>query len=161
MGGTDICILFGVFGLVTIGTFELDSNNKIQGYMHYVGVTLTVGLFLGFNWQMLRVVYTHDTLNQCPKGWAAFVCGILDISAFLGLCCWLISLWKTGKYQKYLKENKEAVHDRKIISRHSILNLGFEAVYLLAAGLSLCAWMFVYPVSKSCRLDNSVCCTTW
>ena len=88
---------------------------------------------------------------------------LLDVIALIGFISWQISWRKGAKYQKELLDDdkKDVQYDPHVISRFSLINLGSEGIFFVGAGLSLCSFLFFYPIVKACRDDPSVCCTTF
>ena len=96
---------------------------------HYVGVVLSIGILIGFNWQITRMLHTHDTEDKCSNiGFIIYVI-FLDIFAISGLISWRVWLKKGENCQKYLLENivnKNVEYDPYKISNISLIHIGIN-----------------------------------
>ena len=136
--------LFGMGGLVLIGTFELDPFVQILNIMHYAGAGLGTLTLVGFLTQQI-IIDKHDKNGN--------VIGIVG-GVFLGVvACISFGFWQHytkvsnifGKKQRFSSKNRdEWRNDKKLretITWLSYKNIISEAIFLFCGALSMCFWL--------------------
>ena len=138
-----VLIIVGAFGLVTIGTFQLDPYNKTMIRFHYSGVYLSLGIFFAFNYQQIYMIYSYPDRYTYQRLWYPI---LLDIISAIGFGVWTYAGRLGKEYQKTVNSTKK--YDADYISKLSLANLAFEGIYFIGAGISLSSWMIFYPYAS-------------
>ena len=156
----DVSELIGCFGLVLIGTFDLDPFNSRLQICHYLGALLGTGTIIGFWYQQYKIG------NHKGRDVAYHIIGPTILSA-VAVTCFL--LWQyygyiADKYPPVRKNRKpgcleklmspcipEDEPDLSQISNISLKNVFFEAVFLFCGACSMCLWMIYY---HECHKNN-------
>mmetsp|Transcript_15001 Transcript_15001/g.18384 ORF Transcript_15001/g.18384 Transcript_15001/m.18384 type:complete len:587 (+) Transcript_15001:71-1831(+) len=168
-GVSAVFALFGAFGLIIIGTFELDPYAHVLEVMHYVGVAFGFGCPIGLTIQQFfefrEARYQKDELDPKAESHILSQLGtiVLDVLAVSFTFIWIVICNNKGqacgaKYEKaYLrgflteKEKKEWNMDEldmekvdKDIRFWSLANIVTESIVLYCGSLTLCIWMWNY-----------------
>lgn len=145
-----VMLMAGAFGLVVIGTFQLDPNNPWMIRFHYFGVILSLAVFIAFNYQQFEMVHSNPDKYTYKRVWFPI---FLDIISGIGLVLWNY-VWYIGKqYQKNVVQVKNE-YDEEYISKLSVWNLATEGIYFIGSGVSLASWMIFFPYASCEEFSN-------
>ena len=140
------CILelVGCYGLVLIGTFELDPFNKAMKQFHYLGALLGVCTIIGYFYQ--TIMFARATNN-----YAILTAPIvITIIGGCGLFAWTHYGKKSADFTSHeaRKLRIEANVDEKTVSKQvtklSFQNVISEAIFLYSGALSMCLWLMFF-----------------
>ena len=148
----DVCEVFGCFGLVLIGTFDLDPFNPTLQKLHYTGAALGVGTVVGYCYQQWVIGHYKDDIIA-----HAIFPIIISIIAFIAFCMWQFYGCVADRFppQKASKKKKSCLmkivdhcipteYNLERITTISLKNVISEAIFLFCGALCMCLWLFNY-----------------
>ena len=169
--GIEICEIVGCYGLLLIGTFELDPFNKYTILCHYLGGVLGVCTIIGFNYQQF---FIYSKLNSVSGGdilYRVVLPIVIDMCFIIGYSSWIYCGSKAQKYGKNLiqdlivdkklklinndsnnnnnnddDDDGQHVSDdhRKSLNKFALTNVCCEALFLIGAAYSMCLYLVSY-----------------
>ena len=150
----DMLEVIGCFGLVMIGTFELDAFNSTLQMFHYIGAGLGVGTLAGFLYQQYIIGVINDNIIAY-----LILPIILIIFATIGFIMWQYYGFVAMEYppNQHLKDSRiyqtirnclspclPDKYDLDKITIVSLKNVISEAVFLFCGCLAMCLWLVFY-----------------
>ena len=167
----DIAQMVGCFGLVLIGTFDLDPFNFKLQFLHYTGAVLGVGTLIGYIWQQYVIGYYENDI----WGYIWFPLAINCI-AIMSFILWQSYGFVAESYPPLTARFKDPEHKggcffRNVIykcvpeykleniTKVSMINVTAEATFLFGGAFSMCLWLVNYHQCHAakynyCRMPN-------
>ena len=150
----DICELIGCYGLVLIGTFELDPWNKTMQWFHNTGAMMGSLTLVGFIYQQYIIaIHTKRQLND-----TLIVPIILTVIAVIAYLFWNYFSNVANNYDPSKKNGnnnsmseKEIKKIRQTVTSLSLKNVISEAFVLYSGSTAMCLWLMHFD---TCHQHN-------